>query len=88
MKKVHITPLSYDPLEQASSFSSEKCPEGIVAIAGSKIRIIAVERVGESFTHQVMDLKYTPSKISIHPETNNLVILEKDHNCLSSNMRQ
>ncbi len=50
MNKVNITPLSYEALESASSFCSEKCPEGIVAIAGNTLRIISVERLGESFT--------------------------------------
>ena len=40
MNKINITPLSYEQLENASSFSSENCPEGIVAIAGNTIRII------------------------------------------------
>ena len=35
-----------------------------------------------------MDLKYTPSKIQIHPETGYLVILEKDHQCYSTKERQ
>lgn len=47
MGRVNITPLSYENLEQASSFSSEKCPEGIVAISGNTLRIISVERLGE-----------------------------------------
>ena len=34
-----------------------------------------------------MNLKYTPSKICIHPETNYLVILEKDHHSYSSKQR-
>ena len=51
MNKVNITPLSYEMLENASSFSSEKCPEGIVAIAGNTIRIVSIERLGENFTH-------------------------------------
>jgi splicing factor 3B subunit 3 len=87
MSKVHITPLSYEHLEQASSFCSEKCPEGIVAIAGNTIRIISVERLGEQFTHQVLNLKYTPSKMLVHPETNYLVILEKDHQCFTTQER-
>ena len=88
MSKVNITPLSYEHLEQASSFCSEKCPEGIVAIAGNTIRIISVERLGEQFTHQVINLKYTPSKMLVHPETNYLVILEKDHQCFSTDERK
>ncbi len=87
MNKVNITPLSYESLEQASSFCSAKCPEGIVAISGTTIRIISIERLGEQFTHQVMNLKYTPSKMLVHPETNYLVILEKDHQCFSTKER-
>jgi splicing factor 3B subunit 3 len=47
MGKVNITPLSYEALEGASSFSSEKCSEGIVAISNNTIRIISVDRLGE-----------------------------------------
>ena len=47
MGKVNITPLSYEMLEYASSFSSKKCPEGIVAISGNTLRIIYVERLSE-----------------------------------------
>ena len=36
--RFHLTPLSYDLLEYASSFSSEQCPEGIVAIASNTLR--------------------------------------------------
>ncbi len=88
MNKVNITPLSYDSLESASSFCSQKCPEGIVAISGNTIRIISIERLGESFTHQVMNLSYTPSKMVVHPETNYLVILEKDHQSFSAQERE
>jgi splicing factor 3B subunit 3 len=40
MNRINITPLSYENLEAASSFSSPKCPEGIVAISGNTLRII------------------------------------------------
>lgn len=36
--RFHLTPLSYDVLEYTSSFSSEQCPEGIVAIASNTLR--------------------------------------------------
>jgi hypothetical protein len=35
-----------------------------------------------------MPLKYTPSKLLVHPETNYLVILEKDHRCYSEKERK
>lgn len=34
-----------------------------------------------------MPLKYTPSKLLVHPETNYLIMLEKDHNCYSTEDR-
>ena len=40
-------PLSYETLEYASSFASEQCPEGLVAIAQNTLRILAIERLGE-----------------------------------------
>lgn len=36
--RFHLTPLSYETLEYASSFSSEQCPEGIVAISANTLR--------------------------------------------------
>lgn len=36
--RFHLTPLSYESLEHASSFASEQCSEGIVAIAGNTLR--------------------------------------------------
>lgn len=36
--RVHLTPLSYETLEYASGFSSEQCPEGIVAISANTLR--------------------------------------------------
>ena len=40
------SPMTYEPLEYASSFTSEICPEGIVAVAGSTLRIITVDNLG------------------------------------------
>lgn len=36
--RFHIIPLSYEALEFASGFSSEQCPEGIVAICENSLR--------------------------------------------------
>lgn len=41
-----LVPLSYGTLDYASFFSSEQCPEGIVAVSGNSLRIIAIERLG------------------------------------------
>ena len=78
-----LTPLSYDPLEFASSFTSEQCPEGIVAIAANTLRILALEKLGVVFNQVAMPLQYTPRKFAIHPITKSLIILETDHNALT-----
>ena len=47
--RFHLTPLSYESLEYASGFSSEQCPEGIVAISTNTLRILALEKLGAVF---------------------------------------
>jgi hypothetical protein len=38
--RFHLTPLSYETLEYAAGFSSEQCPEGIVAISTNTLRYL------------------------------------------------
>lgn len=52
--RFHLTPLSYESLEFASGFSSEQCPEGIVAISTNTLRILALEKLGAVF-NQVLN---------------------------------
>ncbi|CAG5958458.1 unnamed protein product [Menidia menidia] len=78
--RFHLTPLSYETLEYASGFASEQCPEGIVAISTNTLRILALEKLGAVFNQVAFPLQYTPRKFVIHPETNNLVLIETDHN--------
>jgi splicing factor 3B subunit 3 len=73
-------PMSYDTLEYAANFSSELCPEGVVAIAGNTLRIITVDNLGAMFNQTVYPLRYTPRKMCRIPDTNLLVIVESDHN--------
>ena len=40
MGRYSTTPLAYETLTCVTPFSSERCPEGIVAIAGNTLRII------------------------------------------------
>ena len=35
-------------------FSSEQCPEGIVAIAGNTLRILALEKLGAIFNQGIV----------------------------------
>lgn len=72
-------PMSYESLEYASSFSSEVCSEGIVAVAGNTLRIITVDNLGETFNQTVYPLRYTPKKLVRLPNTSDLVVIETDH---------
>ncbi|XP_061297172.1 splicing factor 3B subunit 3-like isoform X4 [Pezoporus flaviventris] len=78
--RFHLTPLSYETLEFASGFASEQCPEGIVAISTNTLRILALEKLGAVFNQVAFPLQYTPRKFVIHPESNNVIIIETDHN--------
>ena len=62
MGQYRVTPLSYDSLSHANAFSSERCPEGIVAIADNTLRIFSVEHLGDQFTQKVIRTRYTPCK--------------------------
>lgn len=55
--RYQMTPLSYDPLDYAAEFSTEMCPEGVVAVSGEKLRIFGVERLGEVFNQAALPLR-------------------------------
>jgi len=78
-------PLSYDSLEYCSGFKSEPCPEGLVAIAGTTLRILSLEKLGGLFNQTSVKLKYTPRRLEIHPATGALIVLETDHRAFSAN---
>ena len=60
--RFHLTPLSYESLEYAAGFSSEQCPEGIVAISTNTLRILALEKLGAVF-NQVINFAFKEQKI-------------------------
>lgn len=64
--RFYLTPLSYETLEYASGFSSEQCPEGIVAISTNTLRILALEKLDALFNQVSFPLEYTPRKFVIH----------------------
>ncbi|KAI9314019.1 CPSF A subunit region-domain-containing protein [Zopfochytrium polystomum] len=82
-----LIPLSYELLEYGSSFCSDLCPEGIVAIAGSTLRILVVERLANVFNQSVVNLKYTPRRFVLHPPSNNFIVVESDHNTFSPSVK-
>lgn len=83
-----MTPLSYETLEYASGFSSEQCPEGVVAISTNTLRILAMEKLGAVFNQMSFPLEYTPKKFAIHPGTGNLIIIEADHNAYTEDVKK
>eukprot|EP00096_Caligus_rogercresseyi_P001884 TRINITY_DN1328_c0_g1_i3.p1 TRINITY_DN1328_c0_g1~~TRINITY_DN1328_c0_g1_i3.p1 ORF type:complete len:934 (+),score=262.89 TRINITY_DN1328_c0_g1_i3:215-3016(+) len=78
--RFHLTPLSYESLEYAAGFSSEQCPEGIVAISTNTLRILALEKLGGVFNQSSLPLEYTPRKFVVYPGSSNLIVIESDHN--------
>ena len=65
--RLHLTPLSYEVLDYVSSFSSEQCPEGIVAIAANTLRILSLEKLGIIFNQVATPLQYTPCLLYTSP---------------------
>lgn len=43
-----------------AGFASEQCPEGFVAVVKSSLRILTLERLGETFNQTSVPLRYTP----------------------------
>nr|GFA91597.1 hypothetical protein [Tanacetum cinerariifolium] len=56
-----LTPLSYETLEYAASFSSDQCAEGVVAVVGDALRVFTLERLGETLNETTIPLWFTPS---------------------------
>eukprot|EP00038_Savillea_parva_P021739 m.35912 g.35912 ORF g.35912 m.35912 type:complete len:1203 (-) comp5341_c0_seq1:190-3798(-) len=74
-----LTPLSYEPLEYASSFSSDQVPEGIVAIARDSLRILSLERLGAVFNTTKTSLPCTPRRFAVDDASATLVVIDGDH---------
>ncbi|VDQ02766.1 unnamed protein product [Trichobilharzia regenti] len=85
--RFHLIPLSYEALEYASGFSSEQCPEGIVAICNNSLRIMALEKLGAVFNQISYPLQYTPRKSVFHPDSNIAYIIETDHNSYTDDVK-
>ncbi|RHN64021.1 putative transcription factor WD40-like family [Medicago truncatula] len=83
-----LTPLSYETLEYAASFSSDQCLEGVVSVSGEALRIFTVERLGETFNQTVIPLRYTPRKLVLQPKRKLLVVIESDQGALTAKERE
>ncbi|KAL5711133.1 hypothetical protein ACHQM5_021624 [Ranunculus cassubicifolius] len=83
-----LTPLSYETLEYAASFSSDQCAEGVVAVAGDALRVFTIERLGETFNETVIPLRYTPRKFVLHPKRKLLIVIESDQGAFNAEERE
>jgi splicing factor 3B subunit 3 len=60
------------------------CPDGVVAVTGDTLRILATERLGELFNQTVHPVRYTPRKFSrISAAPSVVAVIETDHNAVS-----
>lgn len=83
-----VAPVSYEPLEFASAFSSEQCPEGIVAVSKSTLRVLAIDRMGEAFNKTSIALRYTPRSLALMEESKLIAVTQAEHGVLPYEQRQ
>ncbi|KAG0304071.1 Splicing factor 3B subunit 3 [Linnemannia gamsii] len=86
--RIHLNPLSYEALEFAASFTSEQCPEGVVAIAGNALKIFTIERFGQVFNETPIPLTYTPRRFVVNPVHKSIAIIESDYQTYSSSEKK
>ncbi|KDQ21634.1 hypothetical protein BOTBODRAFT_26066 [Botryobasidium botryosum FD-172 SS1] len=80
---LHFTPLIYENLDHAWSFSAELCPNGLIGISGSILRIFQIAKLGSKLKQDVIPLSYTPRKIAVHPSNKLFYVIESDHRAMS-----
>ncbi|KAF8557619.1 hypothetical protein OG21DRAFT_1494597 [Imleria badia] len=76
---MHFSPLIFENLDYAWSFSAELCPEGLIGITGSVLRIFQVPKLGMKLKQDSIPLSYTPRKFISHPTNRFLYLIEGDH---------
>ncbi|WFD42592.1 pre-mRNA-splicing factor rse1 [Malassezia psittaci] len=82
--RVHFSPMIYEPLEDASHFSTELCPDGLIGIVGDTLRIFTLPQLGAELKMESLSLSYTPRKMLVHPNNASLFyMVESDHRALS-----
>lgn len=76
--RLEFTPIIYDQLEFASSFSAELCPDGLIGINGNTLRIFTIPRLGNKLKQDVIPLDYTPRRFAAHPAAPFFYSIEAD----------
>ena len=85
---LEFTPLIFDTLDHAWSFSAEVCPEGLIGITGNSLRIFTFPKLGAKVQQTSIPLSYTPRKLVTSPLTKMLYVVESDHRTLSPQAQQ
>ncbi|PWN49180.1 putative splicing factor 3B subunit 3 [Violaceomyces palustris] len=82
--RMHFTPLIFETLDHAWTFSAELCPEGLIGVIGSSLRIFTIPFLGTKLKHDTIPLSYTPRCLASNPDKPNLAyIVESEHRTLS-----
>ncbi|OAX33849.1 hypothetical protein K503DRAFT_836197 [Rhizopogon vinicolor AM-OR11-026] len=79
---MHFTPLIFDNLDYAWSFSAELSPEGLIGITGSVLRIFQIPKLGMKLKQDSIPLSFTPRKFICHPKERFFYLIEGDHRVL------
>eukprot|EP00911_Craspedida_sp_UC1_P001250 UC1_evm1s943 len=78
-----LLPLAYEALDHAAPFSSEQCPEGVVALSRSTLHVLALEELDTIFDANITPLPLTPRRLALDAPTSLLFATEGDHRARS-----
>lgn len=85
---MQLTPLlGYAALDFAHNFSSDACPEGVVAIKGASLVIFSIDNLEDNLRADTSPLDYTVRKFTTHPQASWIYMLESEHHTISQNQR-
>lgn len=83
-QRTHFTPLLFDSLDHAWTFSAELCPEGLIGISAGSLRIFTIPTLGQKLKTDSFALSYTPRCFVPHTQHANLLyVVEADHRTMS-----
>ncbi|KAM0792362.1 pre-mRNA-splicing factor rse1 [Microbotryomycetes sp. NB124-2] len=81
--RLQFTPLIFETLDHAWSFSAELCPDGLIGITGNNLRIFTFPKLGTKVQQTSIPLSYTPRKLLSSEEHKLLYTIESDHRTYS-----
>ncbi|KAG0149752.1 hypothetical protein CROQUDRAFT_104890 [Cronartium quercuum f. sp. fusiforme G11] len=84
---LQFNPLIYDSIDNVHSFSAELCPEGLIGIVGSSLRIFTIPKLGIKVKQDSMPLSYTPRKMLLDPVTKHVITIESEHRTMSPSVK-